>query len=157
TLECHERGSILVAAVFDAFFTVYIQRTDRYFRIHRAAGGHDREDLSAPLADAICDEAARTAQEFFRSCVRALDYLPPVDVTFGDFLLAVLTAEREFDPVDTEGVRRAWMEAFRRRGIFPEDALSFSEEALCWLPRDDDPPLAVNGLSFGSPLGLSYE
>ncbi|HYR33597.1 MAG TPA: hypothetical protein VEQ87_04835 [Burkholderiales bacterium] len=157
TAECHERGSILVAAVFDAFFTVYIQRTARLFRIYRAAGGGDREDLPAPLAEAVSDEATRTAQEFFRSCVRAIDYLPPVDVTFGDFLRAVLSAEKEFDPVDAEGVRRAWMEAFRRRGILPQDALSFSEEALCWLPRADDPPLQVNGLAFGGPLGFNYE
>jgi len=157
TTECHERGSILVAAVFDAFFTVYIQRTARLFRIYRAAGGHDREDLPMPLAEAVSDEATRTAQEFFRSCVRALDYLPPVDVTFGDFLRAVLTAEREFDPVDAEGVRRAWMEAFRRRGILPGDAQSFSEEALCWLPRDDDPPLQVDGLPFAGPLGFKYD
>jgi hypothetical protein len=157
TLECHERGSILVAAVFDAFFTVYIQRAAQHFRIYRAAGGSDREDLPAPLAEAVCDEATRTAQEFFRSCARAIDYLPPVDVTFGDFLRAVLTAEREFDQVDKEGVRRAWMEAFRRRGILPEDARSFSEESLCWLPLTGDDALPVKGLQFGGPLGLDYK
>src|SRR5262245_10457944 len=61
TAECHERGSILVAAVFDAFFTVYIQRTVTHFRIFRAAGGREGEDLPAPLADALCHEAIRTA------------------------------------------------------------------------------------------------
>jgi hypothetical protein len=155
TTECHARGSILVAAVFDAFFTVYIQRTANHFRIYRAAGGRDGEDLPSPLADALCHEATETAMQFFRTCVRALDYLPPVDVTFGDFLRAVMTAETDFDPADHEGTRDAWMQAFRRRGILPDDAPSFSEEALCWPGRGND--LQVKGLPFGGPLGLSYE
>ena len=155
TTECHERGSILVAAVFDAFFTVYIQRAARHFRIYRAAGGRDQEDLAAPLADALCYEATQTATQFFRTCARALDYLPPVDVTFGDFLRAVMTAEADFDPDDPEGIRNAWMQAFRRREILPDDAPFFSEAALGWPARADD--LRVKGLPFGGPLGLSYE
>jgi len=155
TTECHERGSILVAAVFDAFFTVYIQRTANHFRIYRAAGGRDQEDLPAPLADALSREATQTAMQFFRTCARALDYLPPVDVTFGDFLRAVMTAEMDFDPVDDEGIRDAWMQSFRRRQILPDDAPFFSEEALCWPARSGD--LEVKDLPFGGPLGLSYE
>ena len=155
TTECHERGSILVAAVFDAFFTVYIQRTANHFRIYSAGGGHDREDLPAPLAEALCDEAMQTAQQFFCSCVRALDYLPPVDVTFGDFLRAVITAETDYDPGDQEGIRRAWMEAFRLRGILPDDAPYFSEEALCWPTLGDTLP--IGKLPYGGPLGLNYK
>lgn len=34
----HFRGSILVAAVFDAFFTVYMERAENLFRIYRAGG-----------------------------------------------------------------------------------------------------------------------
>jgi hypothetical protein len=154
TSECHERGSILVAAVFDAFFTVYLQRAARHFRIYRAAGGREREDLPAPLADALCEVAAQTATDFFRTCARALDYLAPVDVTFGDFLRAVMTSETDFDPVDNEGIRDAWMQAFRCRGILPEDAPFFSEEALCWPARPEI--IEVKGLPFGGPLGLSY-
>ena len=37
--EPHSRGSILVAAVFDAFFSVYVRRTSDLMRIARAAGG----------------------------------------------------------------------------------------------------------------------
>jgi hypothetical protein len=155
TAECHERGSILVAAVFDAFFTVYIQRTANHFRIYQAGGGRDRENLPSPLADALCYEATRTAMQFFRTCVRALDYLPPVDVTFGDFLRAVMTAETDFDATDQEGIRNAWMQAFRRREILPEDAPFFSEEALCWPSQSGE--IKVKGLPFGGPLGLSYE
>ena len=155
TTECHERGSILVAAVFDAFFTVYIQRAATHFRIYRAAGGREGEDLPAPLADALCNEATRTSLQFFQTCARALDYLPPVDVTFGDFLRAVMTSETDFDAADQEGIRDAWMQSFRRRQILPDDALFFSEEALCWPARLDE--VKVEDLPFGGPLGLSYE
>ncbi len=37
--EPHLRGSILVAAVFDAFFAIYIKRTADLWRIFRAGGG----------------------------------------------------------------------------------------------------------------------
>jgi hypothetical protein len=155
TTECHERGSILVAAVFDAFFTVYIQRAANHFRVYRAAGGHDREDLPSPLADALCNEATRTAKQFFQTCARALDYLPPVDMSFGDFLRAVMTAETDFDPTDRDCVRDAWMQAFRRREILPDDSLFFSEAALCWPARGDE--VRVKGLPFGGPLGPTYQ
>ena len=151
--ECHERGSILVAAVFDAFFTVYIKRAAAHFRIYRSAGGVEREDLTGPLAEALCEEATDTANQFLSTCIRALDYLPPVDVTFGDFLRAVLTSERDHDPVDREGIRDAWMQAFRRRAILPDDAPFFSEEALSLPARRDS--VTVEGLPFGGPLGLS--
>lgn len=154
TNECHERGSVLVAAVFEAFFTVYLQRAAAHFRIHRAAGGTAHDDLSAPLAEALLGEATRTAADFFRTCVRALDYLPPVDVTFGDFLRAVVTSEIDFDRADEEGIRNAWMQAFRRREILPDDAPFFSEEGLKW--REFGEGLEVADLPFGGPLGLSY-
>lgn len=154
TTESHERGSILVAAVFDAFFTVYLQRAAKHFRIYRSSGGPEREDLPSPLAEAYCEQAIATAEYFFRTCVRALDYLPPVDVTFGDFLRAVMTAETDYDPEDPERIRNAWMQAFSHRGILPDDALSFSEAALCWPPCAHD--INVEALPFGGPLGPSY-
>ena len=48
-------------------------------------------DLPGPLADKLAEEASRTAEQFFVICARALDYCPPVDITFGDFLRAILT------------------------------------------------------------------
>jgi len=154
TSECHERGSVLVAAVFDAFFTLYIQRAAKHFRIYRAGGGVSREDVSASLAEALCEEASRTATEFFRICARALDYLPPVDVTFGDFLRAIVTSEIDYDAVDAENIREAWLQAFRRRQILPDDAASFSEEALRWPSLGQE--LRLEGLPFGGPLGHTY-
>src|SRR6202011_2157710 len=112
-LEPHARGSILVAAVFDAYFSIYLQRTADLFRIFRAGGGpKDPVDLPGPLATQLANEASRIAELFFGVCARALDYLPPVDVTFGDFLRAVITADRDLFPSDTYGVRNAVMQSF---------------------------------------------
>jgi hypothetical protein len=156
-MDCHERGSILVAAVFDAFFKVYLSRAAKSFRIFRSAGGSsgDRDDVTSPLADALCDAATVTAQEFFRICVRAIDYLPPVDVTFGDFLRAVLTAQADYDPDDKDDISEAWMQSFRRRLILPTDAAFFSVDGLLW-PEQPDEPL-VPGIATGGPLGYDED
>ena len=153
--EPHDRGSILVAAVFDAYFTIYARRTYDLFRIFRAGGGTtDNGDLPEPLAERLAQEASRTAEHFFVICARALDYCPPVDVTFGDFLRAVLTADLDFHPNDPDGVRNAFMEAFRLRGIVADEAVSFSEDSLFW-PKVKKGALEVDGLIFGDPNGLT--
>ena len=155
--EPHDRGSILVSAVFDAYFTVYTRRTFDLFRIFRAGGGTlDKDDLAVPLAERLAAEASRTADQFFVICARALDYCPPVDITFGDFLRAVLTADLDFHPDDPDGVRDAFMQAFRLRGIVADDAASFSEDSLFW-PKVKRQALEVDGLLFGDPNGLTTE
>ncbi len=156
-IEPHDRGSILVAAVFDAYFTIYERRTFDLFRIFRAGGGTiDEGDIPVPLAERLAAEASRTAEQFFAICARALDYCPPVDITFGDFLRAVLTADLDFRPDDPDGVRDAFMEAFRLRGIIAHGAAAFSEESLFWPKVKVDPkPLTVMGLVFGDPNGLT--
>ena len=172
--EPHARGSLLVAAVFDAYFSVYIKRTSRLFQIFRAGGGVVRPDeLPAPLADLLAEQAYKTANEFFQLCARALDYCPPVDLTFGDFLRALMTTSRDLDHADAHGVRDALMQAFRARGIYPDSASFFSDDALCWplvarpgtegsLPavkakiRDKETGLDVmTTLAFGGPSGMT--
>jgi hypothetical protein len=153
--EPHDRGSILVAAVFDAYFTIYGRRTYDLFRIFRAGGGTtDNGDIPVPLAERLAAEASRTAEQFFAICVRALDYCPPVDITFGDFLRAVLTADLDFHPDDTDGVRDAFMQAFRLRGIVADEVASFSEDSLFW-PKVRRGRLEVDKLVFGDPNGLT--
>jgi hypothetical protein len=154
--EPHERGSILVAAVFDAFFSQYVRRTADLWTIYRAGGGsRDPIDIPKALADRLCDEAVRLAEEFFQICMRALDYCPPVDITFGTYLRALVTADADLYPVDRWGVRDSLMESFRMRGIVPTGAGFFSEGSIAW-PRAEAmglPP--VIGLEFGDPTGLT--
>jgi hypothetical protein len=149
----HFRGSILVAAVFDAFFSVYMKRADPLFRIYRASNPSNQNDLPGPMADLLAEYASETAVAFFQLCARAIDYCPPVDITFGDFLRALITVSKDLDPADDRGVRDALMEAFRLRGIYSESASFFSEEALRWPRQTNLPP--IEGLVFGSPNGLT--
>jgi len=156
--EPHDRGSILVAAIFDAYFTIYMRRTANLFKIFRAGGGSAYpEDLPGPLAEMLAAAASRTANDFFTICVRALDYCPPVDITFGDFLRALITAHYDTDPDDPEGIRDAVMDAFRLRGIVAAGAKFFSEDALRWDRVRSDALKPIAKLVFGDPNGLTKE
>lgn len=132
-IEPHQRGSILVAAVFDGFYKTYQRRIVDLVRI--ATGGTGtlpQGDLHPDLVNRIATEAARTAQRVLDMCIRAFDYMPPVDVTFGDFLRAMITADFELVPDDEFNTRGAMIEAFRMRSIYPAGVGSLAEESLLW-------------------------
>jgi hypothetical protein len=155
-LEPHERGAILVAAIFDAYFTVYLRQTSDLFRLFRAGGGNtESRELSGPMANLLAKAASKTANILFKICVRAIDYCPVVDITFGDYLRALITADRDNHPSDPLGVRDALMQSFRLRGILPEDAQYFSEESLSWSPVERGKLPDFTGLTFGDPNGLT--
>lgn len=137
--EPHERGAILVAAVFDAFIQVYDRRTGDLIRLVGADNGQPRA-LHPDLVQRLANEAARIAQSMLTMCIRAFDYMPPVDVTFGDFLRAMVTADFELAPDDELGQRAALIEGFRLRGIYPEGVTSLAEESLLWGPADPGLP-----------------
>jgi hypothetical protein len=135
--EEHDRGSLLVAAVFDAFFVTYQRRIADLVRI--ATGGTGKlpdGDLHPDLVNRIALEVSRTAQSILTMCIRAFEYLPPVDITFGDYLRALVTADFELSPADEHGQRRAMIEAFRARGIYPDGVYSLAEESLLYPPAD---------------------
>jgi hypothetical protein len=131
--EPHERGAILVAAVFDAFFTAFLARTRDLLRIARAGGASlYAGDLHPDLAKRLAQDAQRTARHFLHMCIRAVDYCPPVDITFGEFLRAVITSDGDVVPQDEHGYRQALIDAFRSRGIRPANVASLAEESLRW-------------------------
>jgi len=153
--EPHARGSILVAAMFDAYFAIYLKRTADLWRIFRAGGGSANPvDIPRPLAARLVDEARSLARVFFRLCIRALDYSAPVDITFGSYLRAIVTADFDLHPEDEMGVREAIMQSFRLRGITPEGAGFFSDSSIRW-PRAPENLPPVGGLDFGDPNGLT--
>jgi hypothetical protein len=133
TFEPHARGAILVAAVFEAFTTIYQTRARPLIRLATGGSGVLPEgELATGLVEALAGEAAKTADHFLNMCIRALDCCPPVGLTFGDYLCALITADTDLVPEDPFGYRVALVDAFRKRGIFPEGVTNLSEEALCW-------------------------
>lgn len=139
TYEPHERGAILVAAVFDAFVRMYDNQVADLRRIATGGTGVLPDgDIHPDLAKRFAEEACRLAQRVLNISIRALDYLPPVDVTFGDYLRALITADTDFHPDDPRRYRLAFIEAFRSHGIYPLDVRTMAEDALCWKPIDDN-------------------
>lgn len=135
TWEPHARGAILVAAVFDAFLTIYRARTEDLLRIATQGSGILRPGALHPdLVSRLAREAATSAEHVLGICIRALDYCPPVDIRFGDYLRAMITADIDAVPDDKLRYRTAFIEAFQRRGIYPDDVRTLSEQSLVWRP-----------------------
>jgi hypothetical protein len=131
--EPHGRGAILVAAIFEAFFRVYSRRTRDLFRLAGIAPDN-RGELHPDLAQRLCVEATLVADQLVQLCVRAIEFCPPVDLEFGDFLRALVTVHSRLDADDREGYRDALIQAFARRGIYPPDVRSLTESELKWRP-----------------------
>lgn len=132
-MEFHARGSILVAAIFDSFLTIYKSRIKKLIRISTGGTGVLTDgDLHPDMVDMLADTAAETASRMLKICVRALDYCPPVDITFGDYLRAIITADVDMVAEDEKNYRVAFIEAFQKRGIFPSDVKTMSVEALVY-------------------------
>ena len=55
-----------------------------------------------------------------------------MDLTFGEYLRAIITADVDLVPDDDRNYRIAFIEAFRRRGIYPRDVRSLSVDSLRW-------------------------
>jgi hypothetical protein len=141
TLEVHARGAILVAAVFDAFLSIYQNRTKDLMRLASGGTGLLQGELHPDLVNRLAQEASKAAAHVLNMCIRALDYCPPVDLTFGEYFRALITADMDLMPDDEHRYRVAFIEAFRRRGIYPRDLRTLSEDSLRWTRPSEDPRL----------------
>jgi hypothetical protein len=150
SLEAHDLGSVLVAAVFEAFAKIYKRKTVRYLRL--ATGGTGllpAGELPFDLQGVLADRVAKLAGQFLSICIRAIDYCPPIGLTFGDYLRALITADHDLVADDPWDYRGALVEAFRRRNIYPRGVTNISEEALLWRPTRK-PLVPVKGLDFAT-------
>lgn len=108
--EPHRRGELLAAAVLGAFLKLWKKRIDLFGELER--GKVSRLG--------VVDGAIETADHLLTIVIRALDYCPPTDLSFGDFLSAMLTADYELYPDDTRyGYRKALREGFSAFGFKP--------------------------------------
>lgn len=133
--EPHARGSVLVAAVFAAFLGIYRNRAADLIRL--ATGGTGvlmPGDIPDDLARRLTLEASKSARHVLDICIRALDYCPPVDITFGEYLRALVTADYDAIRDDPHGYRVAFISAFRDRGIFPTGVQHLAVDSLLWEP-----------------------
>lgn len=149
TIQPHARGAILVAAVFDAFLLVYRSRVADLLRIATQGTGILNNGAIHPdLVSRLAGEAAKSAEHVLQLCIRALDYCQPIDVTFGDYLRAIITADSDLYSEDSFGYRVAFIDAFRRRGIYPRRIGGVSQDSLRWPTGAET--LLDDGLPHGS-------
>ncbi|MEM9413070.1 MAG: hypothetical protein AAGA30_18315, partial [Planctomycetota bacterium] len=129
----HKLGSVLVSAVFQAFATVFQRKIQPYINIAtQGTGVLPPGRLESSLADMLAKQASKLARQFLSICIRAIDYCPPVAVTFGDYLRAMITADRDLVPSDPYGYREALIDAFIERDVEIEGVDTLSESSLLW-------------------------
>ncbi len=149
----HARGAVLVAAVFDAFIAIYKARIADLLRLYTGGTGVLPAGAIHPdLVRRLAEEAAKSAGHVLTMCIRALDYLPPVDVTFFEFLRALITADFDLVRDDRHNYRLAVAEAFRRRGIYPLNIGSPTADTLRTLSVET---LRWKGIEMGTDGAMS--
>jgi len=125
--EPHRRGELLVSAVMNTFLKVWVNRMEPYLK--------DRDDNARVEKSIIVEAGASAAEHLLTMCIRALDYTPPTDLRFGDYLSAILTADAEVVPDDSKYCyRKILRENFEAFGIQP----SSREEDGTWENVDDN-------------------
>ncbi|MBN2197181.1 MAG: S8 family serine peptidase [Polyangiaceae bacterium] len=137
--EPHARGAVLVAAVFDAFLQIFRRETEDLRRLATGGTGVLADGaLSQDFVGRLCREAATLAERVLGICIRALDYCPPVELSFGEYLRALITADHDLVPDDPYGYRVAFVSAFSARGIYPSEVATLAADALRWQPPEAD-------------------
>ena len=133
--EPHNRGEILVSALLNAFLDAWVARLQRLGEVSPG-----ELDLSR-----VIEDGAEAADTLLTMAIRALDYLPPVDLEFCDYLSALLTADRESRPDDSKyNYRRVLLDGCRRYGIDPRS----DAEGGYW--REAPPDLDYSGTHLES-------
>jgi hypothetical protein len=107
--EPHRCGELLVAAMMNAFLDVWVNR------VVQNSTEVDRLSL-----DMVVEQGADAAANLLTMAVRAIDYTPPTEITFADFLSAIITADKEAVPDDARyRYRQMLIENFAKYGIKP--------------------------------------
>lgn len=141
--EPHRRGELLVAATMNAMIKVWLKRLRRLAHIPdegdgdapAQATGRGDEELETLDRRRVAEEGAEIAEHLLTMSIRALDYCPPTDLQFCDFLSALLTADREIRPNDAKyDFRSTILESFGSYGIVPTS----KAPGGVWEPPDCD-------------------
>ena len=109
--EPHRRGEVFVAAMMKAFVKVWVKRLSTLGEVERGMLHLER----------VVEDGAKAARHLMIMAIRALDYCPPTALTFSQYLTAMLIADEELQPDDSQyGYRDVLRENFGRFGIRPQ-------------------------------------
>ena len=129
-LQPHRVSQVLTGACFDIMvrlFGKYKERMDQRFK--------DNPKSKPSLPNAFW----YTIQRMQMMAIQPLDFLPPCEVEFRDYALAVLRAEEVSNPTDPDGYREMMFNVFVERGILDEaDRASLLEPDAVFNRPDTD-------------------
>jgi hypothetical protein len=103
--SAHRLSEVLTGAMFDALIAI----GERY---------QDNGERAPKTEKEVFWDAADRMQ---RTAIQPLDLLPPVEVTFRDYAVAVCRSQRLSDPLDPEDYYGMLIKVFRDREILTED------------------------------------
>ncbi len=108
--EEHDRGELLVAIVLRAFVQMWLSRLR----------GLRKDGMPEASVQLVAAEGSRAAKHLLKILIRAIDYLPPVDLLYPDYLSAILTADLQLYP-DDDGLnyREILRDSFAAFGVKP--------------------------------------
>ncbi|HEY7649082.1 MAG TPA: hypothetical protein VID04_08775, partial [Methylomirabilota bacterium] len=142
----HRRGEILVAATLAALVRTWARRLEDL-------GAETIRGADPRAIRRIAEEGAAGSAYLLTLAIRALDYAPPIDLLFGDFLSAMLTADAEISPQERRfKYREELLGSFGEFGIAPASDAAGG----LWQPPDADPhiedkrPLVYDRVHFES-------
>jgi hypothetical protein len=107
--EPHRRGEILVAAVMRAFVGMWVDRLDA---LTSREGRLDRKRAA--------EEGRKSAEHLLRMVIRAIDYTPPLEFEYDDFVEALLVSDAEAAPDDAHHYRERLRTSFADFGMAPQ-------------------------------------
>lgn len=108
--EEHDRGELLVAIIMRVFLAIWVKRI-KPLQLHE----------HAPVArKVVAEEGETAAKNLLNMAIRALDYMPPIDMTYRDYLSALITADEQLYPDDGKyHYREELLAEFAAFGIAP--------------------------------------
>ena len=103
--EPHALGEVLVAAVMQTLHEMWTGRLRSIVQGERVNRG------------IVAEEGVKSAQHLLTMAIRSIDYTPPLEFEFKDFLDAMLVSDERTAPDDEHHYRDALRDAFGRFGI----------------------------------------
>jgi hypothetical protein len=104
-LRVHDRGEVLVASVARALLDMWLGRLKILLK-----------DGAVPRRLAA-EEGAKAAEHLLKMVIRAIDYCPPLEFEYEDFLDAILWSDQQVAPDDEHDYRKAVIDGFGRYDI----------------------------------------
>ena len=138
--EPHERGAVIVSAVFAAFLTIYASRCADLIRL--ATNGSEilpSGEISVDLANRLASEASKTADHVL-DCAFGRSTIVRRSTSNSAITCARSSLRTAISSAKTIAVIVAFIDAFRQRGIVPYDIRRLAEDSLLWEPppMEDD-------------------